>query len=350
MWFASTAGIPPSRRTRSAASTLFIVVLLIGFAIVGSGVRLFAPTGLEQTPSSPQCPDRKPARTRSGGKPDIQVQSTLVLIPVTVVDPLYRFVTGLKVENFRLFEDQIEQAILQLSVEDVPVSIGIVFDCSGSMRGKLQQSRRGVTEFLKTANPKDEFFLLLFRDRSELTVDFTNSMSELQNHLFSLQADGNTALLDALYLALHRIRFGNAPRKALLLISDGGENSSRYTEREVKELAQESDVQVFAIGIYKRVPSDPEGREAFSGRTLMARIAEFTGGFQYPVQNIDELPAIAATMGDILRHQYVLAYSPANKQLDGKYRRVSIRIELPVGRTPVRAYWRTGYYAPDSLH
>ena len=264
-----------------------IVALISCFALLGSGFHLFTSGEPGQPPANVQeKPLKTTNTTRDGIKPNIRVESTLVLIPVTVVDPMYRFVIGLKKEDFRLFEDQTEQSILHVTVEDAPVSIGIIVDCSGSMQSKFEQSYRAVTEFLEAANPDDEFFLLLFCDRSALAVDFTNSREELLNGLSKVRAEGSTALLDAVYLALHRIRFGSAPRKALLLISDGGENSSRYTEREVKGFAQESDAQVFAIGIYKRVPSDPEEREAFSGRTLMTRLTEISGGFQYPVQDI----------------------------------------------------------------
>jgi VWFA-related protein len=328
-----------------------IVALLACIAAVGSDFHRVTPREPRQPPATVQRqPPKSSDTTRGGIKPNIRVESTLVLIPVTVVDPMYRFVVGLKKEDFHLFEDQLEQTILHVSVEDAPVSIGVIVDCSGSMQGKLEQSHRAVMEFLNAANSNDEFFLLLFSDHSELAVDFTNSREELTNGLSKARAEGSTALLDALYLALHRIRFGSAPRKALLLISDGGENSSRYTEREVKGFAEESDAQVFAIGIYKRVPSNPEDREAFSGRTLMTRLAEITGGFQYPVQDVNELPQMATNIGRMLRSQYVLAYTPTNHARDGKYRRVTVKVAQPIGRPALRAYWRTGYYAPNSIH
>lgn len=325
-----------------------LVLLLATVATLGSP-RLSMPDGPRQTVSGMQGPKTGEA-ARGTRKPNIRVESTLVLIPVSVVDPLYRSVIGLKREDFRLFEDQTEQTILHVSGEDTAVSIGLVVDCSGSMADKLQQSHRAVMEFVEAANPEDEFSLLLFSNRSELAVDFTHSTDEILKRLSGARAEGSTALLDALYLALHRIRFGNAARKALLLISDGGENSSRYTEREVKELAEETDAQVFAIGIYNRVPSDPEKREAFSGRTLMSRMAATNGGFQYPVQNLNELPKVAAEISHILRNQYILAYHPTNHAQDGKYRRVSVKVAQPIGRPPLRAYWRAGYYAPNSMH
>lgn len=218
------------------------------------------------------------------------------------------------------------------------------------MQGKLERSQRAVKEFLEAANPQDEFFLLQFSEQSDLTVDFTHSTEEILNSLASARAKGNTALLDAIYLALQRIRFGKNSRKALLIISDGGENNSRYTEHEVKDLAQETDAQMFAVGIYRRVPFEPERREAFNGRTLMTRIVEITGGFQYPVQNVNELPGIVASISNIVRSQYVLAYRSTNQARDGKYRRVRVQVVQPIGRPPVRAYWRSGYYAPNSIH
>ena len=221
--------------------------------------------------SGPRIPYE--ARTNQGAK--IRVQSTLVLIPVTVVDPQYHFVAGLKREDFRLFEDQVEQNIVQCSIEDAPVSVGLIVDRSGSMEGKLDQARLAATEILKTANRKDEFFIVFFSHQVELASDFGTATEEIQRQLFSVGGDG-TALLDAVYFASQRIRRRNAPRKALVLISDGGENRSRYTESEVRDLLQETDAQLFTIGIYKRVPIDTEHREALIGRTLMTRLAEVT--------------------------------------------------------------------------
>jgi Ca-activated chloride channel family protein len=165
---------------------------------------------------------------------NIKVNSTLVLINVTVTDPLNRFVTGLEKEHFRLFEDKVEQQITQFSAEDAPISIGLVFDTSGSMGAKLQKSRQAAVEFFKTANPSDEFFLVQFNDRPELTQAFTTDTDSIQNVLTFTQSKGRTALLDAVYLAMNEMKKAKNPRKAILIISDGGDNSSRYTETEIK--------------------------------------------------------------------------------------------------------------------
>ena len=184
-------------------------------------------------------------------KADIRVNTTLVLIPVTVTDPLNRFVTGLERENFKLTEDKVSQSISQFSSEDAPISVGVIFDCSGSMGDKLLKSRQAVAQFFKTANPEDEFFLVQFNDNAQLIQPFTHDLEEIQNKLTFTQSKGRTALLDAIYMGLHEMKKGKNARKALLIISDGGDNNSRYTETEVKNLVKEADVQIYAIGIYE---------------------------------------------------------------------------------------------------
>jgi VWFA-related protein len=275
------------------------------------------------------------------------VDSTLVLINVSVTDPLNRFVTGLDKENFRLFEDKVEQSVTHFASEDAPLSIGLVFDCSGSMGAKLQKSRQAAAQFFKTANPQDEFFLVQFNDRPELAVKFTTDVEEIQNRLTFIQSKGRTAMLDSIYLAMHEMRRARNPRKALLVISDGGDNSSRYTESEIKNLVREADVQVYAIGIFEPMGSRGRTAEELSGPGLLTEIAEQTGGRHFPVDNLNELPDVAAKIGIELRNQYMLGYTPRNQEKDGKYRRVSVKLVQPRGLPPLRAYWRLGYYAPS---
>ena len=277
---------------------------------------------------------------------DIRVQSTLVLIPVTVTDPLNRFVTGLDRENFRVFEDKSEQKVTHFASEDAPLSVGLVFDTSGSMGSKLDKSRQAVAQFFKTANPEDEFFLIQFNDRPELVVDFTTHLEEIQNRLTFTQSKGRTALLDAVYMALHKMRKAKNTRKALLIISDGGDNSSRYTESEIKNLVREADVQIYAIGIFEQMSNRGRTPEELSGPGLLSEIAEQTGGRHFPVENLNELPDVAAKIGIELRNQYLLGYTPTNPQRDGKYRRVQVKLVQPRGLPPLRAFWRLGYYAP----
>jgi VWFA-related protein len=270
----------------------------------------------------------------------------MVLIPVTVTDPLNRFVTGLEKEYFKLFEDKVEQTISQFSSEDAPLSVGLVFDCSGSMGTKLAKSRQAAAQFFKTANPDDEFFLIEFSDKPELVVPFTTNTEEIQNQLTFTQSKGRTALLDGLYLAMNQMKKARNPRKAVLIISDGGDNSSRYTESEIKKLVREADVQVYAIGIFEPIAGRGRTAEELSGPSLLSELSEQTGGQHFAADNLNELPDIAAKIGIELRNQYVLGYTPTNLEKDGKYRRVKVTLQQPKGLPPLKAFYRLGYYAP----
>jgi len=310
----------------------------------------------DKPPASPQGPDPRvgivPRPTLGSPNLDtprsnIRVDTTLVLIPVTVTDPLNRFVTGLEREHFKLQEDNVDQTITTFGSEDAPLSVGIVFDTSGSMGPKLQKSRQAVAQFCKTANPDDEFFLVQFNDQPEVTVGFTRETEEIQNRITFTQSRGRTALLDAVYLALHEMRKSRNPRKALLVISDGGDNSSRYTESEIKNLVREADVQIYGIGIYEPYSSRGRTAEELNGPSMLNDIADQTGGRSYPVENLNDLPDIAAKVGIELRNQYLLGYSSTNRERDGKYRRVKVKLVQPRGLPPLRAFWRLGYYAPS---
>jgi len=214
------------------------------------------------------------------------------------------------------------------------------------MGHKLEKSRLAVAQFFKTANPEDEFFLVQFNDSAELSQSFTRNLEEIQNRLTFTQSKGRTALLDAIYLGLHEMKKARNPRKALLVISDGGDNSSRYTESEIRNLVKEADVQIYAIGIYEAIAARGRTPEEAAGQGLLTEIAEQTGGRQYPVDNLNELPDIAAKIGVELRNQYVLGYSPANQERDGKYRRVQVKLVQPRGMPQLRPFWKQGYYAP----
>lgn len=286
-----------------------------------------------------------PAPTQHGA--NIRINKTLVLINVTVTDPLNRYVTGLEKEHFRLFEDKVEQEITDFSSEDAPISVGLVFDTSGSMGDKLQKSRQAAAEFFKQSNPEDEFFLVQFNDRPELTVPFTTDTDKLQSTLTFTQSHGRTALLDSVYLAMHEMKKARNPRKALLIISDGGDNSSRYTETEIKNAVREADVQIFAIGIFEGMANRGRTPEEAAGPGLLNELAEQTGGRAYAVENLADLPDIAAKIGTALRNEYILGYTPKNLERDGKYRRVTVKLVQPRGLPPLRAYFRLGYYAPS---
>jgi Ca-activated chloride channel homolog len=332
-------------RVLAVASVVALLRISLAFADAGDKGSADEKPGADPQVSIAPRP-KAPAANGILPKADIRVDTTLVLIPVTVTDPLNRFVTGLEKENFRIFEDKVEQDISQFSSEDAPLSVGIVFDCSGSMGSKLLMSRKAVAQFFKTANPEDEFFLVEFSDRAELAIKFTTSLEEIQNRLTFTQSRGKTALLDAVYLGLHEMKKGKNARKALLIISDGGDNNSRYTETEVKNLVREADVQIYAMGIFEPAASRGRTAEEMGGPTLLSEIAEQTGGRHFPVENLSELPNIAEKIGIELRNQYIIGYSPKNLERNGKYRRVQVKLVQPKGLPPLRAFWRLGYYAP----
>lgn len=279
-------------------------------------------------------------------EPAIRIDTNLVLIPVTVVDPIGRFVTGLEKTDFRLFEDQVEMTISHFSSEDAPISMGIVFDTSGSMGGLLPASRAAVAQLLKTSNPEDEFFLVRFSARPELVTGFTRNAATILNGVTFTDAKKSTALLDAIYLAVsHTRKTASNPRKAIVIISDGGENNSRYTELELRNLVREADCQIYAMGNFHTSFRYRSSEEA-SGPRLLGSVCGQTGGRSFGIGWDGNLPDIADKIAIELRNEYVLGYTPKNQAKDGKYRRVRVKVNQPRGLPRVRPVFRQGYYAP----
>jgi Ca-activated chloride channel family protein len=268
----------------------------------------------------------------------------VVLVPVTITDPMNRLVTGLEKENFEVFEDGERQKIRHFSSEDAPLSVGVIFDVSGSMASKIAKSRDAVVEFFRTANPADEFFIIAFSDRPQLLVDFTGSVEEIQSKLLYVAPRGRTALLDAIYLGMSKMKKARYERKALLIVSDGGDNHSRYSESDIKSMVREADVQLYAIGIFDNFPRTIEER---SGPELLNEITEVTGGRAFPINSLGDLADVATKIGVELRNQYVLGYRPSHAAHDGKWRKIKVKLLAPKGLPPLRAYAKTGYYAPE---
>ena len=278
--------------------------------------------------------------------PGMRVDSDLVLIPVTVVDHHDRLIAGLEKEHFKLLEDKAEQVITHFALEDAPVSIGFVFDASGSMADKMSMAREAVSRFLKMANPDDEFFLVQFNDRVELLQGFTREIEELQNRLMWIRPNGHTALLDAIYFSIQEMKQAHKTRKALIIVSDGGDNHSLRRFGEIKNVVREADVQIYALGIF-----DPPGMrsqiyEELVGPALLDEVAKQTGGRLFEIGDVRELPEVAEKVGLALRNQYVLGYVPANPKRDGKYHQVKVMLNLPKDFPKARTSWRRGYYAP----
>jgi Ca-activated chloride channel homolog len=286
-----------------------------------------------------------PAVTIRPGK-TIRTDVDLALVNVTVTDPYNRLVTGLDPDNFRVFEDNVEQEIVTFSSEDVPIPIGVVFDFSGSMANKVDKAREAALEFFKTANPQDEFFLVSFNERAELTSAFTNSVEDLQTRMMMTSPKGRTALLDAIYLGLSQMRGAHNAKRALLILSDGGDNHSRYNENDIKRLVREADTQLYAIGIYDPLGYRNRTPEELNGPSLLAEITELTGGRVFAVEHLNDLPDIASKIGMELRNQYVLGYRPSNHTHDARWRKIKVKLRPPKGLPPLSVYSKTGYYAP----
>jgi len=304
-----------------------------------------------QTPTGSQTQKSLRSETRVSivprvGRPDVKsrfgsisVDSKLVLVPVTVTDPAGKPIVGLSTEAFQIFEDGSEQRITHFSHEDTPVSVGIIFDSSGSMEGKLDKSREALSRLFVASNPGDEYFLVAFSDRPKLLAGFTPDSSEIQSSLLSIQPKGWTSLHDAIYLSVNHMKRASNARKALLVLSDGGDNNSRFSHREIKSLLRETDICLYAVGIL--------GPRVTSGSMKsLAELAEETGGRMFPVGNVNQVPEAIAKITIALHDQYVLGYTPNNSENDGKYRKVKVKVVAPPDSPPLHTSWRPGYYAP----
>jgi Ca-activated chloride channel homolog len=323
----------------------FAAVILICF----SG-NLWAQAAVEDVHIAPRIEPSKGGGTdnmdpslKTHTKP-VKVDVNLVLVPVTITDPMNRLVTGLDKENFTVYENKEAQEVRTFSSEDAPVSIGVIFDMSGSMSSKIERAREAVIEFFKTANPQDEFFLIAFADKPEEVSDFTSSVDDIQSKLVYTVPKGRTALLDAIYLGVSKMHQAKYQKKALLIISDGGDNHSRYTEGEIKSLVKEADTLIYAVGIYDHYFPTEEER---LGPALLSEITELTGGRAFTIDNPNDLADVATKIGIELRNQYVLGYRPKNPGHDGKWRKIKVKLLPPKGLPPLRVYAKTGYYAPS---
>jgi Ca-activated chloride channel homolog len=255
-------------------------------------------------------------------------------------------VTDLKKDDFTLYEDGVRQTITHFSKDDAPVSAGVLLDISGSMKNKMAKAAEAATEFFKFANPEDEFFLVEFNTRARLASPFTRDWEGIAAQIAAARPSGMTAMLDAIHLAIAQIQHARNQRKALVVVSDGGDNFSRRSMRELRDTLIEGGVQVYALGVFDHdyaVKHTPEERK---GPSLLDEVAVETGGRTFPVVSLDRLPDIGVEIARDLRNQYVLGYSPAGQTADGKFHRVNLKLTTPDAENKLRTYYRQGYYAP----
>ena len=290
---------------------------------------------------SPEAPGAELPRSTT---PRIRVEANLVLVPMTVTDPMNRLVTGLEAPNFEIFDNNVGQVIKTFSTEDAPVTIGIVFDLSGSMQSKFVRARKALTEFLQTSNPADEFFVVGFNDKPAVIVDYTSDVDDVDARMVMLKPENRTALIDAVYLGINKLKQAKYERKALLIISDGGDNRSRYSESELRRVVRESDVQIYSIGIFDSYA--PTEEEAL-GPGLLTDISEMTGGKLFKVTNAEDMGDIATRISQELRNEYVVGYRPSDIKKDGNWRKLKVHLVQPAGLPTLSVHFRQGYYAPS---
>jgi len=316
------------------------LVFSIGVCLATFGV------GTSASAQSPVLSDRKHdtpgQQIRLGGS--VHADVDLALVDVSVTDAHDRPVTFLERDSFRIFEDNIEQEVVNFSSEDVPVSIGVIFDLSGSMANKFSYAKKAAVQFFKTANPDDEGFLIGFSGHADLLSPFTNNIEELQNRLLTVSPSGSTALLDGLYLGISEMRNARNAKRALLIISDGGDNHSRYSEDEIKRLVREADIQLYAIGIFESGYHRRTLTE-LNGPLLLSELTELTGGRVFTVRNPNELSEIATKIGTELHSQFILGYQPSNKTRDARWRKITVKVRSRNGLQHLRVHAKKGYYA-----
>jgi Ca-activated chloride channel homolog len=310
--------------------------LLISASTALSGIAQTGPRLLEN-----RIVPRVPAAAAGGA--NIRVDVNMALIPVTVLDSTGHSVLGLTKESFRVFDGSEQRPIKSFGTHDAPVSVGIIFDCSGSMADKFRTARTAPAELFGQLNPEDEAFLITAADRAEVRQGFTSDFGEIQNALLFSQPKGNTSLLDAVFLGLETMKKAKNPRKALIVVSDGGDNNSRYSLRELTEIAAEADVQIYPMCLFDR----PKTSEEEQGPDLLAKLAFSSGGLTRIVRSAEEMRGAMGQLGVALHNQYLIGYYPPEGAPGGKYRKVQVTLLLPQGLPRLRIFARNGYYTPD---
>jgi Ca-activated chloride channel homolog len=284
-----------------------------------------------------------PLHADSSTRGSIRVDVNMTLVPVTVMDSWGHNVLGLDRENFRVFDGTEPRPIVSFGNSDAPISIGLIFDCSRSMAPKFKIARQAPVQLFQHLNPDDEAFLVTVQDRPELRQGFTSQFNDVLNTLLFVNPSGTTSLLDGIYLGLHQLKKARNPRKALVVVSDGGDNNSRYTLRELANLAAESDTQIFSICLFQ----GPQTPEEIAGPALLSKLAEVSGGINYMTNDTRAMERSFARIGVTLHNEYMLGYYPSGDAPAGKYRKIKVQVVVPAGLPKLRVYARSGYYVPD---
>jgi Ca-activated chloride channel family protein len=301
-------------------------------------VCLVPPAGAQDpaavAPAAPQTPTAPPDDR-------IILDRDLVTVSVTVSDPYGRFVTGLEKSHFEIYDDKIKQEIAFFSDADNPLTLGVVYDVSGSMSTKLSRSIHALRRFFETSHTEDEYFLVTFNHRAQLTRDFTMSGDTLVNSLTLVNTDGRTALYDAAFIGIEKARQGRHDKRALLIISDGQDNNSRYTFSELRDLVREADVQLYAIGIVDLVRDHELGAY---GESVLEELARSTGGRAFFPSSEEELVDVCTQIALELRHQYSIGYYPTTNIRDGRWHKIKVKVDPPPGLPRLAVRSKEGYF------
>ena len=288
--------------------------------------------GEQKKPAITEAP---PAQSRP-----MHVDVDLVLVPVTVVDAANHPVTSLQKQDFTLFEGTEQRPLRYFSTEDGPISVGILLDLSFSMKDKIETARQALHEFFANCNPDDDYFVIGFSSAPALLSSSTHSTATVEEQVALAEPRGETALLDAIYMGITRLRTARYKRHALIIISDGGDNHSRYTAAEIRRMVQEEDAEIYALGIFSKVFKT---YEEWTGERLLTGITELTGGHTVTVNNIEELPQQAANISRELRNQYILGYAPNRADRSSKWHKIRVRVAQPPQGTSLHVYSKQGY-------
>jgi Ca-activated chloride channel homolog len=304
------------------------------------------------TVSAQDRPGEKPAKPTASPSPKLGteldgpviVNTDLITLTVTVTDTYGRYVSGLQKNAFNVLEEKQPQEITYFSDDDAPVSVGVIFDVSGSMSGdKIKHAREALSKFIQTSHNSDEYFLIAFNTRAQLLLDKTRDGDAVLDKLTFVQTHGQTALYDACYLGVEKVQRGTHPKKALLVISDGQDNSSRYTFDNLRRLLKESDVTLYGVGILSG--SDAGSALGMEGQGVLDELSGVSGGKAFFPRSSAEMDDIFEQIALELRHQYSIGYRPRNFTGDGKWRKIKVKVTPPRGLPRLFVRSKEGYYA-----
>ena len=326
----SVSTLRPDQVTRIDTRFVPLVCIILASVLAVAG----------QKPLPKATPPDDPAKP-------IAVRTDLVTLTLTVTDLYGRYVSGLSKNAFSVLDNNKEQEVTFFSDSDAPVSVGILFDVSGSMGGdKIKKARTALQRFVASSHPSDEYFLIGFNDRAELLLDRTRDSDAVLQKLQLVKPARNTALYDAVYLGLERVTRGSHQKRALLIISDGQDNSSRYNFGEVRRLMKESDVVTYSIGI---LDGSDRGQLGMQGQAFLDELSSVSGGKSFYPSSAVEMDEIFERIALELRHQYSVGYTPSDFTPDGKWRKVRVKVKPPRGMPRLTVRSREGYYASPNV-